>query len=60
LWRVPPWRADTFLQVHSTISATACHQFRMQMLRLLEQSIKGARVSKFLTSGIEPRTFPED
>lgn len=42
------------------VSALACQEFREAMRRLLKISIEGVRVTKFMTPGIEPRSFPDD
>ncbi|WP_146210075.1 hypothetical protein [Vitiosangium sp. GDMCC 1.1324] len=52
--------AQMVLSGPETVSALACDQFRVEMLRLLREPLKGVRVTKFLTAGIEPKTFPED
>lgn len=45
---------------YETVSAVACEHFRLGMSRHLNESIKGVRVTKFATSGITPKSFPED
>lgn len=52
--------AQLVLLGNETISAIACKQFRDEMLVLLRGPIKGVKVTKFMTQGIEPRSFPED
>jgi hypothetical protein len=52
--------AQAVLLGNETVSAVACHNFRQGMLRLLETSISGVRVTKFQTPGIEPKSFPDD
>jgi hypothetical protein len=52
--------AQLVLLGNETISAIACIQFRNEMLVLLRKSVKGVKVTKFMTQGIEPRSFPED
>ncbi|WP_257459711.1 hypothetical protein [Archangium lipolyticum] len=52
--------AQVILLGNETISALACKHFREEMLRVLLVSIKGATVTKFITQGIEPKSFPED
>lgn len=52
--------AQMVLRGPETVSALACIQFRDEMLVLLSEPLKGVRVTKFLTAGIEPKSFPED
>ncbi|MFL5351206.1 hypothetical protein [Archangium sp.] len=52
--------AQMVLSGPETVSALACAQFRDEMSVLLRASLKGVRVTKFLTAGIEPKSFPED
>jgi hypothetical protein len=52
--------AQMVLRGKETVTALACQQFRDEMLRLLEKSINGVRVTKFITRGIEPKSFPDD
>jgi hypothetical protein len=52
--------AHMVLRGPETVSALACKQFRDEMLKLLGASLDGVRVTKFLTEGIEPKSFPED
>jgi hypothetical protein len=48
------------LRENETVSAVACQRFRHEMLRTLDKSIEGVRVTKFITQGIAPKTFPDD
>lgn len=43
-----------------TVTAVACEHFRSGMWRLLNESIKGVKVTKFATPGIKPSSFPEE
>jgi hypothetical protein len=52
--------AQFVLRGSETFSAVACEQFRVETRRLLGKSIKGVRVTKFRTSGIEPKSFPDE
>jgi hypothetical protein len=52
--------AQVVLSGPETVSALACIQFRDEMLKLLEVSVPGSTVTKFIRKGIEPTTFPED
>lgn len=52
--------AQMVLRGPETVSALACKQFRDEMLVLLRKSLDGAKVTKFYTQGIEPKSFPED
>jgi hypothetical protein len=52
--------AQFVLRGNETISAIACRDFRQEILRLLAASIHGVRVTKFMTSGIEPTSFPDE
>ncbi|QRN99794.1 hypothetical protein JRI60_12570 [Archangium violaceum] len=52
--------AQLVLRGNETVSVLACNQFRDETRRLLERSLFGVRVTKFLTLGIEPKSFPED
>jgi hypothetical protein len=45
---------------NETVSALACQEFREGMRRLLKNSIEGVRVTKFMTPGVEPKSFPDD
>ncbi len=52
--------AQIVLRGSVTFSAIACREFRNETRRLLDVSIKGVRVTKFMTLGIKPKSFPED
>jgi hypothetical protein len=52
--------AQMVLRGSEIISAVACQQFREGTRLLLGKSLKGIRVTKFMTPGIEPKSFPED
>ena len=52
--------AQVVLRGSEIISAVACQRFREGTRRVLGRSIKGVRVTKFMTAGIEPKSFPED
>ncbi|KFA93601.1 hypothetical protein Q664_08390 [Archangium violaceum Cb vi76] len=45
---------------NETVSAMACKQFRDEMRLLLREHIGGVRVTKFMTPGLEPKSFPDD
>ncbi len=48
------------LRENETVSVLACQRFRQEMTRMLSASFKGVRVTKFITPGIEPKTFPDE
>lgn len=52
--------AQRVLASGETLSAIACRLFREELRRLLAAAIEGVRVTKFLTPGIKPKSFPED
>lgn len=52
--------SQVVLMGSETVSALACQEFREVMRRLLRNTIEGVRVTKFITPGIEPKSFPDD